>query len=49
MMDLWSAEGQVVISAKLKCRTVVKVWASLTKFWSYCLHERLEKNRSNLQ
>jgi hypothetical protein len=49
MMDLWSAEGQVVISAKLKYRTVVKVWASLTKFWSYCLHERLEENWFNSQ
>jgi hypothetical protein len=49
MMALWSAEGQVIIPAKLKCRTFVKVWASLTKFWSYCLHERLEENWSNSQ
>jgi hypothetical protein len=49
MMDLRIAEGKVVILAKLKCRTVVKVWASLTQFWPYCLHERLEGIWSNSQ
>jgi len=47
MMDLWSAEGKDEILAKLKCRTVVHVWVSLTQFWPYCLHERLEVKRSN--
>lgn len=49
MMDLRSAERKDVILAKLKCRIVVKVWASLTQFWPYCLHERLEVNWSNSQ
>ena len=49
MMDLQSAEGKDVISPKLKCRTVVKVWTSLTQFWPYCLLERLEVNWSNSQ
>ena len=49
MMDLRSAEGKDVILAKLNCRTLVKVWASLTEFWPYFLRERLEENLSNSQ
>lgn len=48
-MDLWSAEGKDIKLAKLKCRTVVKVWAYLTQFWPYYLRERLEVNWSNSQ
>jgi hypothetical protein len=48
MMDLRSAEGKDVILTKLKCRTV-KVWASLTQFWPYFLHDRLEEKWSNSQ
>jgi hypothetical protein len=49
MMDLRSAEGKDVILTKLKCRTLVQDWASLTQFWPYFLHERLEENWSNSQ